>query len=806
MSDSSSPSHAGDGAHGHPEMPHVDMSNGGHDTTTKVTGRTATMGACPFRGTRVGGAIGSSPQIDYWWPQRLKVELLHQDPPQANPLRDVNYAEAFSALDYDALKDDLRALIHSSVEWWPSDYGNYGPQMIRMAWHSAGTYRIADGRGGAEGGMQRFAPINSWWDNGNTDKSRRLLEPIKRKYGAALSWSDLMVLTGNVALEEMGFPTFGFGGGRIDAWEADRATYWGPEGWEAKDGSNEKSDGNHMGHPDEMVNLNKRWEGKPDQEYWDLENPVAATHQALIYVNPEGPGGNGDPMDSAREIRESFARMAMNDEETVALVAGGHAFGKSHGMVDAQRIGPAPEGAPIQAMGLGWQNPEGTGFAQYTMTNGIEGSWTPSPTEWNNDYLDNLLKFEWKKVTSPSGAIQWTPVDKDAPKTPDAHLEGVEHDLMMMTSDIAFKRDPEYRKIIERFHDDFDAFTDAFSRAWYKLTHRDMGPKDRYLGPEVPDVVLPWQDPIPTLDHEVVTDGDVADLKAKILESGASVSALVSAAWASASTYRDTDHRGGANGARVRLSPQKDWVMNNPDQLAETLSTLEGIQSDFNDAQDGGKKVSMADLIVLGGCAAVEKAARDAGVDVTVPFVPGRMDTTEEWTDGESFEWLKPVVDGFRNFVNEDVEYKVAPEHLFLDKAQQLKLTAPEWTALTGGLKVMGINYDGSEYGLFTDRPGVLTNDFFRVLTSMDYEWKPVDGREKTFEINDRDSGETAFMATRCDLIFGANSQLRHTAEVYAADDGHERFVRDFVAAWHKVMMLDRFDVPEQREAVMSIC
>ena len=780
---------------------HADMTNGGHDTTTKVTGRAATQGGCPFRGTRVGGAIGSEPQVDYWWPNRLKVELLHQNSPLADPLREVDYAAAFQGLDYDAVKADLRELMTSSVEWWPSDYGNYGPQMIRMAWHSAGTYRIADGRGGAGSGMQRFAPINSWWDNGNTDKSRRLLWPIKQKYGAALGWADLMVLAGNVGLEEMGFKTFGFAGGRVDAWEADRATYWGPEGWESKPGP-----GNRVGHPGEMVNLDKRWEGSPKDEYWDLENPLAATHQALIYVNPEGPGGNGDPMDSAREIRESFARMAMNDEETVALIAGGHAFGKSHGMVSADEIGPAPEGAPMQAMGLGWQNPEGTGFGQYTMTNGIEGSWTPEPTRWDNDYLTNLFKFEWEKAESPAGAMQWTPVDPNAPTTPDAHVEGEEHALMMMTSDIALKRDPAYREVCQRFLNDFEYFADAFARAWYKLTHRDMGPKDRYLGPEVPDVVLPWQDSIPALDHDPVDDADVADLKAKILASGATVSELVSAAWASASTYRDSDKRGGANGARVRLAPQKDWAVNTPAQLAKTLEALEGIQADFNGAQTGGKQVSMADLIVLGGAAAVEKAARDAGVDVTVPFVPGRMDTTDELTDVESFEWLRPVVDGFRNYHDDGVRFSVPDEHLFLDRAALLRLTAPEWTALAGGLKVLDVNYDGSEHGVFTDRPGVLTNDFFRVLTSMDYEWKPQDESETLFDLDDRATGETRFTATRCDLVFGANSELRHTAEVYAAADGHERLVTDFVAAWHKVMMLDRFDVPEARARVISIC
>jgi catalase-peroxidase len=791
----------GSDKHDHISNFNPDMSNGGYDTTTKVTGRTATMGGCPFRGTRIGGALGSEPQVNYWWPNRLKVDLLHQNPPQANPLRNFNYAKAFSELDYDQLKTDIRELLHTSVDWWPSDYNNYGPQMIRMAWHSAGTYRIADGRGGAAAGMQRFAPINSWWDNGNTDKSRRLLWPIKQKYGAALSWADLMILVGNVALEDMGFPTFGFAGGREDGWEADRATYWGPEGWESK-----PKPGNQVGHPDEMVNMDKRWKGDPKKDYWDLENPVAATHQALIYVNPEGPGGNGDPMDSAREIRESFARMAMNDEETVALIAGGHAFGKSHGMVKPEKIGPAPEGAPIQAMGMGWQNPKGTGFAQYTMTNGIEGSWTPNPTQWDNNYLENLLKYEWKKTKSPAGSLQWTPVDPNAPKTPDAHKEGVYHDLMMMTSDIALKKDPEYRKIIERFRDDFDALTGAFSRAWYKLTHRDMGPKDRYLGPEVPSVSLPWQDPIPPLNHPTISDKEIAQLKQTILRSELTVSELVATAWASASTYRDSDKRGGANGARVRLAPQKDWAVNNPAQLSRVVAILSQIREEFNKLAYHGKQVSLADLIVLGGCAAVEKAAEKAGVAVTVPFVPGRMDTTDKLTDAESFEWLKPVVDGFRNYRKTDIAYNVPPEQLFLDKAHLLTLTAPEWVVLAGGLKVLDINYNGSKDGLFTERPGVLSNDFFRVLTSMDYEWKPQDKEEMTFAVNNRATGKSVYTATRCDLVFGSNAQLRNVAEVYAAADGHERMVHDFVNAWHKVMMLDRFDVPEARAKAVGVC
>ena len=773
----------------------VDMSNGNHDTTTKVTGRAATQGGCPFRGTRIGGAIGSEPQIDYWWPERLKVELLHQNPPQANPLRDLNYAKAFAEIDYEQLKSDIRELLTTPVDWWPADYGNYGPQMIRMAWHSAGTYRIADGRGGAAAGMQRFAPLNSWWDNGNIDKSRRLLWPIKQKYGTALGWSDLIILTGNVALEIMGFRTFGFAGGRIDAWEADRATYWGPEKWQGD---------KHVGHPDEMVNLNKRWEGDPKQEHWDLENPLGATHQALIYVNPEGPGGNGDPMDSAREIRESFARMAMNDEETVALIAGGHAFGKSHGMCEPEKIGPAPEAAPLEAMGLGWQNPKGTGFAQYTMTNGIEGSWTPNPTRWDNDYLTNLFKYEWEKAKSPAGALQWKPVGADVPTTPDAHVGGKREPIMMMTSDLALKEDPAYREICRKFLDDFDYFADAFARAWYKLTHRDMGPVDRYVGPEVPDTTLPWQDPIPKLDQAPLGQADIAGLKQRLSAADLSVSQLVSVAWASASTYRDSDKRGGANGGRIRLKPQKNWTVNNPDELAKTLASLEQLQTEFNAQPSGSKRISMADLIVLAGAVGVEKAAAEAGVEVSVPFVPGRTDTTQDWTDEESFEWLRPVVDGFRNYVDESVKVETTSEKLFLDKAHLLSLTAPEWTVLSGGLKVLGINYDGASHGVFTDKPGVLTNDFFRVVTSMDYEWRPQGDDGQFFDVNKRETGETVFTATRCDLIFGSNAQLRQISEVYAGSDGHERLIRDFVAAWHKVMMLDRFDVPEQRAAAVS--
>jgi catalase-peroxidase len=753
---------------------------------------------CPFRGTRIGGAIGTAPQNDDWWPNRLQVELLHQDQPAANPISDESYKEAFNKIDFQQLKADIKALLVDSKDWWPADYANYGPQMIRMAWHSAGTYRIADGRGGAGQAMQRFAPINSWWDNGNTDKSRRLLWPIKKKYGAALSWADLIVLTGNCGLEIMNFPTFGFGGGRRDAWEPDRSTYWGPEFWNGKAFKGSKAGEFHNGHPDEMVTQTLRWKGEPSDENRDLENPLGATHQALIYVNPEGPGGNGVPLDSARAIRESFKRMAMDDEETVALIAGGHAFGKSHGMVPAGKIGPAPEAAPIQAMGMGWNNPEGTGSGQYTMTNGIEGSWTPNPTQWDNDYLINLFKFEWKKKESPAGASQWTPIDPNAPKTPDAHLHGKMDSLMMMTSDIALKEDPAYRKVCEKFLNDFDYFTEAFSKAWFKLTHRDMGPKDRYLGPEVPKEDLLWQDPVPVCHHELINDIDIATLKNQILGCELSVSALVSAAWSSAAVYRHSDKRGGANGARIALEPQNNWVMNRPAELHKVIDALKTIQSSFNSSQFGNKQVSLADLVVLGGCAAIEKAAKDGGTQITVPFTPGRMDAVQELTDVESFDYLKPVSDGFKNYHNDKIGYQVPSERIFLDRAQLLNLNAPEWAVLVGGLRVLDQNYDYAKHGVFTDYPGQLSNDFFRVLTDMDYEWIPQDANEMLFDIKERKSGMTKYTATRCDLIFGSNAQLRNIAEVYGADDGQKRFVSDFVAAWDKVMMLDRYDVKDE--------
>ena len=745
-------------------------------------------GKCPFGGDRIGGALGTPPTLSDWYPDRLKVEQLHHNGPQANPLGDdFNYAEAFNKIDFAALKKDITAFLTSSVAWWPSDYGHYDPQMIRMAWHAAGTYRIADGRGGAGEALQRFAPVSSWWDNGNTDKSRRLLWPIKQKYGNALFWGDLMVLTGNCALESMGFPTYGFGGGRRDAWEADTSTYWGPEVWDAK----------HVSSFDSMVTRDKRWHGQNGDADYDLENPLAASHQSLIYVNPEGPYANGDPMGSARDIRVTFTRMAMNDEETVALIAGGHAFGKSHGMVPAKRVGPPPEIAPIEAMGLGWHNPQGTGNAEHTMTNGIEGSWTPNPTQWDNNYLENLFKFEWEQTKSPAGALQWTPTDPSAPKTPDAHIPGQMNPLMMMTSDIALKVDPAYRTVCYKFLNDFDAFTQAFSKAWYKLTHRDMGPRERYLGPEKRnDNDLLWQDPIPLCDYDAISKEEVAGLRQLIMAKGVPVSDLAFTAFSAAATYRNSDKRGGANGARLALAPQKDWAVNQ--RAIPVIAALRDVMEEFNGKQIGNTRVSLADLIVLGGCTAIDKAASDSGVQVSVPFTPGRRDTTQELTDIEMSEWLKPVADGFRNYIDdqfEQIALDVAPEEMFLDKAQLLALTVPEWVALVGGLRVLGANYDGSANGVFTDRVGVLSNDFFTVLTSMDFEWKKADEKGMDFSLDDRTTGEQRFKAKRSDLIFGTNSQLRAVAEVYAASDGQTRFVHDFVRVWNKVMMLDRFDI-----------
>ena len=704
-----------------------------------------------------------------WWPKQLNLKILHQNSALSNPMaRDFNYAEAFKTVDLEALRKDLFDLMTDSQEWWPADYGHYGPFFIRMAWHSAGTYRTGDGRGGAGAGTLRFAPLNSWPDNGNLDKARRLLWPIKQKYGDALSWADLMVFTGNCALESMGFKTFGFSGGREDVFEPEEDIYWGAEDtWLA----------------------DKRYTG--DRE---LENPLAAVQMGLIYVNPEGPNGKPDPMASARDIRETFARMAMNDEETVALVAGGHTFGKTHGAGDPGLVGPEPEGASIQEQGLGWRNDFGTGKGVHTTTSGLEGAWTPNPIKWDNGYFDMLFGYEWELTKSPAGAAQWTPTDATAGDlVPDAHDPDRRHAPMMATTDIAMRTDPSYLEISRRFHENMDEFADAFARAWFKLTHRDMGPKARYVGAEVPAEDLIWQDPIPTPDHAMIDDADFASLKSTIMATGLSVSELVGAAWASAATYRGSDKRGGANGARLRLTPQREWEVNQPAQLGKVLDALEGVQSTFNAAQSGGKQVSMADLIVLGGAAAIEEAARRAGHDVSVPFTAGRGDAMQDQTDIESFAVLEPMADGFRNYLKSD--FVVSAEELLLDKAHLMTLTAPEMTALVGGMRVLNANTDGAQHGVFTDRPESLTNDFFVNLLDMATEWKPVSEAEDVFEGTDRTSGDVKWTGTRVDLIFGSNSQLRALAEVYAGNGAEGHFVSDFVAAWTKVMDLDRFDL-----------
>jgi catalase-peroxidase len=681
---------------------------------------------------------------------------------------DFDYAEEFEKLDFQALKDDLFELMTTSQDWWPADYGHYGPLFIRMAWHSAGTYRIGDGRGGASSGTQRFAPLNSWPDNANLDKARRLLWPIKQKYGKKISWADLMILAGNCAIESMGLETFGFGGGREDVWEPEQDIYWGSEAEWLGD---------------------KRYSG--DRE---LENPLAAVQMGLIYVNPEGPDGEPDPVASGRDIRETFARMAMNDEETVALVAGGHTFGKCHGAGDTALVGAEPEGASVEEQGLGWRSSFGSGAGGDAITSGIEGAWTPTPVEWDNSYLETLFGYEWQKVKSPAGAWQWVPTDPAAAElVPDAHDPSKRHAPIMTTADLALRMDPIYEPISRRFLENPDELADAFARAWFKLTHRDMGARSRYLGPEVPEEELIWQDPVPAVDHELVDDHDIASLKARILASGLTVSELVATAWASASTFRGSDKRGGANGARIRLAPQKEWKVNQPDRLAKVLDTLEAIQREFDEAQSGGKRVSLADLIVLGGCAAVEQAARDAGHDVEVPFTPGRTDASQEQTDVDSFAVLEPVADGFRNFLKD--EYSVPAEELLLDRAQLLTLTAPEMTVLVGGMRALDANFGSSEHGVFTDRPGTLTHDFFVNLLHMGTEWKATSDTESLFEGRDRATGETKWTGSRVDLIFGSNSQLRAIAEVYACDDSEEAFVRDFIAAWNKVMNLDRFDV-----------
>ncbi len=722
---------------------------------------------CPvMSGSNIQKATGSTAN-QHWWPNQLNLKMLQQNSEKIDPMgKSFNYAEEFKSLDLAAVKKDLTALMTDSQEWWPADYGHYGPFFIRMAWHSAGTYRIYDGRGGASSGSQRFAPLNSWPDNGNLDKARALLWPIKQKYGRKLSWADLMVLTGNVALESMGFKTFGFAGGREDVWEPEEDIYWGPE---------------------------TTWLG--DERYSgdrELANPLGAVQMGLIYVNPEGPNGNPDPVASGRDIRETFARMAMNDEETVALTAGGHTFGKAHGAGDPEKyVGREPEGAGIEEQGLGWKNTMGSGKGGDTITSGIEGAWTPTPITWDMSYFDTLFGYEWELTKSPAGANQWTPTDESASTTvPDAHDASTTHAPMMTTADMAMRMDPTYEKISRRFHQNPDEFADAFARAWYKLTHRDMGPVSRYLGAEVPEEELLWQDPVPAVDHDLIGTEEIADLKAKVLDSGLSVSELVSTAWASAATFRGSDKRGGANGARIRLAPQKDWEVNNPAQLANVLKTLEGIQSDFN---SGSKKVSLADLIVLGGCAAVEKAAKDAGHDVEVPFSPGRTDASQDQTDVDSFAVLEPAADGFRNYLKAG-QYRSA-EELLVDRAQLMSLTAPEMTVLVGGMRALNTNADGSGHGVFTDRPGTLSNDYFVNLLSRNTVWEATSDDAQVFNGKDSASGKEKWAGTRVDLVFGSNSQLRALAEVYGCDDAQETFVNDFVAAWDKVMNLDRFDL-----------
>jgi catalase-peroxidase len=721
-------------------------------------------GKCP-----VTGMAGSGTSNRDWWPNQLNLKILHQHSEKSNPMdKDFNYAEEFKKLDLKAVKKDLYALMTDSQDWWPADWGHYGGLFIRMAWHSAGTYRVGDGRGGGGTGNQRFAPLNSWPDNVNLDKARRLLWPIKQKYGKKLSWADLMILAGNCALESMGFKTIGFAGGREDIWEPEEDIYWGSEAeWRG----------------------NRRYSG--DRE---LENPLAAVEMGLIYVNPEGPDGNPDPVASGRDVRETFGRMAMNDEETVALVAGGHTFGKCHGAGDAGNVGPEPEAAPIEEQGLGWKSSYKSGKAGDTISSGIEGAWKPNPTKWDMGYLKILFKYDWELVKSPAGANQWLAKNVDEEDMiVDAHDPSKKHRPMMTTADLSLKFDPIYEPIARRYLENPREFADAFARAWFKLTHRDMGPRSRYLGPEVPKEEFIWQDPIPAVNHKLINKQDIASLKSRILASGLSISELVSTAWAAASTFRGSDKRGGANGARIRLAPQKDWEVNQPAQLSKVLKTLERIQKEFNKSQSGDKKVSLADIIVLGGCAGVEQAAKNAGHKITVPFRPGRMDASQKQTDVASFAVLEPKADGFRNYVK--TKYSVRPEELLVDKAQLLTLTAPEMTVLIGGLRVLGANYAGSKHGVFTKKPGALTNDFFVNLLDMGTVWKATGKDEELFEGRDRATGELKWTGTRVDLVFGSNSQLRALAEVYACADSQEKFLNDFVAAWDKVMNLDRFDL-----------
>ena len=725
---------------------------------------------CPFLNGPINHVAGTGTSNRDWWPNQLKLNILRQHSELANPMeKDFNYAEAFQSLDLEAVKQDIFDLMTDSQDWWPADYGHYGPFFIRMAWHSAGTYRIADGRGGAGSGAQRFAPLNSWPDNANLDKARLLLWPIKQKYGKKLSWADLMILAGNCALESMGFQTFGFAGGREDVWQPEEDIYWGAETEWLGD---------------------KRYTG--DRE---LENPLGAVQMGLIYVNPEGPNGNPDPILAARDIRETFGRMAMNDYETVALIAGGHTFGKNHGAGDVgAHVGREPAAAGIEEQSMGWKNTFGSGNAQYTITSGLEGAWTNTPIQWSNNYFENLFGYEWELTKSPAGAYQWKPAGGAAAGlVPDAHDPSVRHAPVMLTTDLSLRMDPIYEPISRHFYENPEEFADAFARAWFKLTHRDMGPRARYLGPEVPAEVLIWQDPVPAVDHELVNDHDIAALKAQIHATGLSVAELVSTAWASASTFRGSDKRGGANGARIRLAPQKDWKVNNPAQLAKVLAALEGVQQGFNAAQSGNKKISLADLIVLGGCAAIEKAAKDAGFDVQVPFTPGRTDATQEMTDVESFEVLEPIADGFRNY--KKGKYAVKAEELLVDKAQLLTLTAPEMTVLFGGMRVLNTNFDHSSHGVFTKRPGALTNDYFVHLLDLNTNWRAIDADDEVFEGRDRKTGQVKWTGTRVDLIFGSNTELRAIAEVYGCSDGAGQFVHDFVAAWNKVMNLDRFEL-----------
>lgn len=729
-------------------------------------------GKCPFTGGAVKQTAGTGRSNRDWWPNQLNLGILRQHSSLSNPMgEDFNYAEEFKKLDLKAVKKDLFDLMTDSQDWWPADYGHYGPFFIRMAWHSAGTYRIADGRGGGGSGSQRFAPLNSWPDNANLDKARLLLWPVKQKYGKQISWADLMILAGNCALESMGFKTFGFAGGREDIWEPEEDIYWGSEG---------------------------EWLGNKERLAGDeLENPLGATHMGLIYVNPEGPNGNPDPLAAAKDIRETFGRMAMNDYETVALIAGGHTFGKTHGAADPVKyVGPEPAGASMEEQGLGWKNTYGTGHGEHTITSGLEGAWTKTPTKWSNNFFENLFDYEWELTKSPAGAHQWKPRGQaGANSIPDAHNPEKRHAPFMLTTDVALRMDPAYEKISRHFYENPNEFADAFARAWFKLTHRDMGPVSRYLGPEVPQEELIWQDPVPAVDFDLIDDQDIASLKKQLLETGLSVSQLVTTAWASASTFRGSDKRGGANGARIRLAPQKDWEVNNPAQLAQVLEKLESVQKAFNGAQSGNKRVSLADLIVLGGCAGVEQAARNAGQELTVPFTPGRTDASQEKTDVEAFAPLEPNADGFRNYLKKRENISASAEELLVDRAQLLTLTPPEMTVLLGGMRVLNTNYDQSQHGVFTKRPEALTNDFFVNLLDLRTTWKATSEEEVLFEGSDRSTGEKKWTGTRADLIFGSNSELRALAEVYGSVDSQEKFVRDFVAVWNKVMNLDRFDL-----------